>query len=64
MDITKAMIEARLERLRGGQEELLSSLHATNGAIQEAEYWLAQLTVPAMATTEDLNSVEDLKETK
>jgi len=43
MVITREMIKARLDRLRKGQEELWESIHATSGAIQEAEFWLSEL---------------------
>ena len=51
MAITKDAIQARLEQLRAGSaqikqdlERLTTSLHATDGAIQDCEYWLSIAT--------------------
>ena len=43
MVITRDMIQGRLDRLNLGREEIFAQLHATSGAIQEAEHWLSQL---------------------
>lgn len=43
MSITREVLLARLDSLYRGRDEILSELHATSGAIQEAEYWLQQL---------------------
>ena len=45
MVITREMIQARLDSLNLGREEIVAQLHATSGAIQEAEHWLSQLDV-------------------
>ena len=53
MDITTDAIQARLEQLRAGSaqikqdiERLTTSLHATDGAIQDCEYWLELTSRP------------------
>lgn len=43
MVITREMIQARLDGLNLGREEIWAQLHATSGAIQEAEHWLQEL---------------------
>ncbi len=40
MDITREMIQKRLQQLQAGREEAIQSLLSTDGAIQEAEHWL------------------------
>ena len=42
--ITRAQVETRLAQLRNGLEDLQSKVLATSGAIQDCEYWLAQLS--------------------
>lgn len=43
MTITKEALEQRLAQLQKGRDEILVELHATSGAIQEVEFWLATL---------------------
>ena len=50
MVITREMIQARLVNLKGGMESIKQELHATDGAIQEAEFWLAEIDREAEAT--------------
>jgi len=53
MQIVKNELEKRLAGLRVGRDGLLADLHATDGAIQECEYWLkyleADLTLEGLA---------------
>lgn len=51
--MTREKLEARLDGLRGGlaqldaeMERLKANRQATDGAIQEVRYWLAQLPAP------------------
>lgn len=41
--ISKEMLIAHLENLRRGSEKLKHDMSATDGAIQECEYWIAKL---------------------
>jgi hypothetical protein len=43
MQIVKSDLEKHLVSLRVGRDALLADLHATDGAIQECEYWLKHL---------------------
>jgi len=48
--IEREQIEARLAQLRSDKTELVANVHAINGAIQDCEYWLAQLEETARIT--------------
>uniref|UniRef100_A0A6M3IEM1 Uncharacterized protein n=1 Tax=viral metagenome TaxID=1070528 RepID=A0A6M3IEM1_9ZZZZ len=41
--ITREAIEARLADLRAQREQLVGNLNAFNGAIQDCEFWLAEV---------------------
>jgi hypothetical protein len=41
--MTREQIEARLVELRKESEQLVANINAISGAIQDCEYWLAQL---------------------
>jgi len=56
MEITKKVLEEQLNGLHLGRQKIMDDLISQDGAIQFCERLLN------MATTEDLNSVEDLKE--
>lgn len=62
MDITKELVEKRLNDLKAARDQLLANLNATNGAIADSEFYLAELatvapvadaTVPAEAANAD-----------
>jgi prefoldin subunit 5 len=44
MEITLEKLNARLDGLRKGMEEIKDELRTTSGAIQECEHWLSELT--------------------
>jgi hypothetical protein len=44
MPITAAQYEARIVELRASLEKLRADAIATDGAIQDCQYWLAELT--------------------
>ena len=50
--MTKEQIEARKAELQAGLEQLKANMHATNGAIQECNYWLSQLALEEMKPVE------------
>jgi len=39
--MTKELIQARLAELRANSEQFKANIHATQGAIQDCEHWLA-----------------------
>jgi hypothetical protein len=41
--ITKEAILQRIKRLEADREKLLSSLNATEGALQDCQYWLSEI---------------------
>lgn len=41
--MTKELLLKRLEELKAGRKQAEANLHATEGAIQEVEYWLKEL---------------------
>jgi hypothetical protein len=43
MDITRDAITERLHVLQTSKEQLTANLNATEGAIQDCQYWLARL---------------------
>lgn len=44
--ITREAIEARLARLRAEYRQLEANANATMGAIQDCEFWLAEMDKP------------------
>ena len=44
MQITKEMLEARLTQLRAGLAKAQADVNATSGAIEDCEYWLAEIS--------------------
>ena len=65
MQIVKLDLEKRLAGLRAGRDGLLSDLHATDGAIQECEYWLnhlaADMSVAQLAKAFESGETIELK---
>lgn len=49
--MTKEQVQARLEQLQTEREQVKASLAAYEGAIQDCNYWLQQLT-PSEVTTQ------------
>lgn len=47
--ITREIIEKRLAELKSGRQQLLLNVNATDGAIQDCEWWLTVLNVDEMA---------------
>lgn len=41
--MTKEQLQAKLAEYKGEQTKLIATLNAFNGAIQNTEYWLAEL---------------------
>jgi len=41
--MTREQIEARLAQLRNDLQQIYANANAVSGAIQDCEYWLAQL---------------------
>lgn len=50
-------LRMRLEQLSNEMEQRKADLQATNGAIQEIDYWIAQLT-PALSVEELTKAIE------
>ena len=46
MVVTKEVVQERLEALKKQAEKLQADLNATVGAVQDCNYWLAQLEKP------------------
>ncbi len=51
--VTRDALQQRKASLEIGLEQLQANLHATQGAIAECDYWLAQLDTPAVAPAND-----------
>jgi prefoldin subunit 5 len=51
--ITREAIEARLQQLQQEATEIRANLNAYEGAIQDCQYWLAQLDPPTTSTPND-----------
>ncbi len=43
--VSKAAIEARLKDMHARREQLLANINATNGAIEDLQFWLDQLVL-------------------
>jgi hypothetical protein len=43
----KADLAATLEQMKAALGQLEASIHANEGAIQDCDYWIAQLDAPA-----------------
>jgi hypothetical protein len=41
--VTKAQLEARVKELTAAREQAIANLQALNGAIQDCEYWIAEV---------------------
>jgi hypothetical protein len=52
--MTREQLEQRKAELVASLEQQKANLHATDGAIQECVYWLAQLEVEAVKPEETL----------
>ena len=48
MEITKEAIQARKQKLLEQVQQLDANRNATLGALQDCEYWLAQLSTPQL----------------
>ena len=46
MRITSEQVEDRLRDLRGGLAQLQANMQATQGAIEDCEYWLSMVQEP------------------
>jgi hypothetical protein len=41
--VTKAQLESRVKELTAARDQALANLQALNGAIQDCEYWIAEV---------------------
>jgi 3-phenylpropionate/cinnamic acid dioxygenase small subunit len=57
MAITREMLQARLADLRAGHAKAAADMNATAGAIQDCEYWLAEINKSDQAEVVGLRSV-------
>ena len=59
--MSKEQIEARKAALEAQRDQMLASLNATIGAINECDYWLAQLAAETLKVSAplEMGKIED-----